>query len=300
MIDACLSAFWGCFQIRAKYYYPFFHVGCICNSVGSTLTSLLDFRCRFFVIGCSWCRNKSQHAESLLATPRSFAATTRSYQQALGSSGLLESWENDAMGNGQGWNDSTPPNTHGALRLNFLQLHLWCFLLDSNMDFPEVDTLTLFDVLGGLMNDEHLRTSNIDFQISWIVMNIPQIHINSRLHDTSCFDGSPGTDENVNESCSLCLGVLRAWQDAEQSWTVRMHWMHWLEEMNIINLPTKWDFDKFWFGFNLDFQDCIEYTNKILWLLWDVVDVIVVFLGFRTTNLVMFGFAKKNTVFLDK
>ena len=107
MIDACLSAFWGCFQIRAKYYYPFFHVGCICNSVGSTLTSLLDFRCRFFVIGCSWCRNKSQHAESLLVTPRSFAATTRSYQQALGSSGLLESWENDAMGNGQGWNDST-------------------------------------------------------------------------------------------------------------------------------------------------------------------------------------------------
>ena len=213
MIDACLSAFWGCFQIRAKYYYPFFHVGCICNSVGSTLTSLLDLSLAVLDVGIN--RNMLNRCLQLQdhSLPQPGHTSRLWVPQASLSPGKTMQW---AMGK----DEMTPPNTHGALRLNLLQLHLWCFLFDSNMDFPEVDTLTLFDVLGGLMNDENSRTSNIDFQISWIFMNIPQIHINSRLHDTSYFDGSPGTDENVNESCSLCLGVLRAWQDAEQSWTV--------------------------------------------------------------------------------
>ena len=132
---------------------------------------------------CSWCRNTSQHAESLLASPRSFAATNRSYQQVLGSSGILEWWESDAMGK----DEMTPPKTHRALRLKFLQLHIlvgvFCLiqtwisrrlaLWHCLMSWTVWWMFMMFMMTNLTFVPKQTRKSEIGFQISWTFMNIP-------------------------------------------------------------------------------------------------------------------------------
>ena len=227
-----------------------------CSSVGSGTDMPPWFQSSvFFVFGCSWCRNTSQHAESLLASPRSFAATNRSYQQVLGSSGILEWWESDAMGK----DEMTPPKTHRALRLKFLQLHILVgvFCLIQTWNFPEVGTLTLFDVLDGWMNvhDVHDDQFNICSKKNtkirhWFsdFMNFHEHPIDSQLHDTFYFYGSETIRNHGRRR--KCQRILRfmpgtaACLAGPRIFRGCTHWkmgFHGIYQETYLDLPTKWD-----------------------------------------------------------
>ena len=227
------------------------HVALLVPHWHASLISIVSF----FVFGCSWCRNTSQHAESLLASPRSFAATNRSYQQVLGSSGILEWSESDAMGK----DEMTPPKTHRAFRLKFLQLHIlvgvFCLIqtwisqrlalwhcLMSWMAWWMFMMFMMTNLTFVPKKITKIRNVFSDF------MNFHEHPIDSQLHDTFYFYGSETIrNHGRRRKCqrilrfmpgtAACLAGPRIFQGCTH-WKMGFHGIY---QETYLDLPTKWD-----------------------------------------------------------